>query len=74
MHKMRDNIYWNDNSDPISVINLSTAGGTTLKAVWKQRKNMWYVIESESERNVIDELTPRQFHEAIETGKYHFKW
>jgi hypothetical protein len=67
-------VYVSESTDPISVISLSAAGGVTVKAVWKQRKNMWYIIESESERNVIDVLTPRQFHETIETGKYHFKW
>lgn len=67
-------IYLYENTDPISVISLSTAEGVTVKAVWRQRKNMWYVVEPESERDVIDALTPRQFQEAIETGKYHFKW
>ena len=47
------NIYVNESSDPISVIPLSTTGGTTLNAVWKQRKYMWYVVEPESEKNVI---------------------
>jgi hypothetical protein len=74
MYKMRDNIYWNDSSGMISVINLSTAGGATLNAVWKQRKDKWYVVEPGSEKNVIDVLTPRQFHEAIENGKYSLKW
>ena len=35
---------------------------------------MWYVVEPGNEKNVIDALTPRQFHEAIENGKYSFKW
>ena len=74
MYKIRDNIYWNDSSIPVNVINLSTTGGATLNAVWKQRKNTWYVVEPGSEKNVIDVLTPRQFHEAIENGKYSFKW
>ena len=47
------NIYVNESSDPISVIPLSTNGGTTLNAVWKQRKDMWYVVEPGSEKNVI---------------------
>ena len=46
-------IYVNESSDPISVIPLSTTGGTTLNAVWKQRKDMWYVVEIGSEKNVI---------------------
>ncbi|MGB7662282.1 MAG: hypothetical protein WBL67_06060 [Nitrososphaeraceae archaeon] len=53
MYKVRDNIYWNDNSGPISVIKLSTTSGAALNAVWKQRKYMWYVVEPESEKNVI---------------------
>ena len=64
----------NESSDPISVIPLSTTGGTTLNAFWKQRKVVWYVVGPGNERNVIDILTPRQFHEAIENGKYSFKW
>ena len=52
-------IYVNESSDPISVIPLSTTDGTTLNAVWKQRKDMWYVGEPGSEKNVIDVLTPR---------------
>ena len=74
MYKMRDNIYRNDSSGQISVINLSTAGGATLNAVWKQRKEMWYVVDSGSKKDVIDVLTPRQFQEAIENGKYSLKW
>ena len=74
MYKMRDNIYRNDSSGQISVINLSTTGGATLNAVWKQRKDKWYVVEPGSEKSVIDVLTPRQFHEAIENGKYSLKW
>ena len=68
------NIYVNESSDPISVIPLSMAGGTTLNAVWKQRKYMWYIVEPGNEKNVIDVLTPRKFLEAIENGKYSFKW
>ena len=74
MYKMRDNIYRNDSSGQISVINLSTTGGGTLNAVWKQRKEMWYVVDSGSKKDVIDVLTPRQFQEAIENGKYSLKW
>ena len=47
------NIYVNESSDPISVILLSTTGGTTPNAVWKKRKDMWYVVEPGSEKNVI---------------------
>ena len=66
-------IYVNESTNPISVIPLSTNGGTTLKAIWKQRKGMWYVVESAIEKNIVDRLTPRQFHEAIENGKYIFR-
>jgi hypothetical protein len=31
---------------------------------------MWYIFEPGSEKNVIDVLTPSQFHEAIQNGKY----
>jgi hypothetical protein len=64
----------NETSDPLSVIPLSANGGTTLNAVWKQRKNTWYIVEPANEKCVIDILTPREFHEAIENGKYSFKW
>ena len=63
-----------ENTKPISVIPLSTTGGTTLHAVWKQKKLTWYVIEPGNEKNVIDVLTPRQFHEAIQNGKYSLHW
>jgi hypothetical protein len=68
------NMYVNESSDPVSVIPLSTNGGMILNAVWKQRKDTWYVVEPGNEKNVIDMLTPRQFQEAIENGKYSFKW
>lgn len=45
---------------------MSTNVGIALNAVWKQRKAMWYVVESAIEKNIVDRLTPRQFHEAIE--------
>ena len=73
MNKMKD-VYWNYSNDAISVINLSTTGGVILNAVWKQRKEMWYVVDSGSKKNVMDVLTPRQFHETIENGKYSLKW
>ena len=64
----------NERSDSISVIPLVTTGGRILDAVWKQRKGTWYVVEPGNEKNVIDVLTPRQFDEAIQNGKYSFKW
>ncbi|MFZ0555045.1 MAG: hypothetical protein WBL67_20460 [Nitrososphaeraceae archaeon] len=68
------NIYVNESSDPISIIPLSTTGGRTVNAVWKQRKGTWYVVEPGNDKNVIEVFTPRQFDEAIENGKYFFKW
>ena len=47
------NIYVNESSDPISVIPLSTTGGTILNAVWKERKGTWYVVVPGSKKNVI---------------------
>jgi hypothetical protein len=40
----------------------------------KHRKGMWYVVESAIEKNIVDRLTPSQFHEAIENRKYLLKW
>jgi hypothetical protein len=68
------NMYVNQSRNPVSVIPLSTNSGITLNAVWKQRKDTWYVVEPGNEKNIIDMLTPRQFQEAIENGKYSFKW
>ena len=67
-------IYVNESTDPTSVVPLSTSGGTALNAVWKYRKDMWYVVGPANEKNIVDKLTPRQFHEAIENGKYFFRW
>ena len=47
------NIYVNESSDPISVIPSSMTGGASLNAIWKQRKDMWYVVEPGSKKNVI---------------------
>jgi hypothetical protein len=69
------NLYvYESSNEPISVISLSTTDGATLNAVWKKRKDAWYIVEPGNETNVIDVLTPRQFHEAIENGRYSFKW
>jgi hypothetical protein len=70
---MRD-VYVNESTNPINIILLSTPSGTILNAIWKQRKDMWYVVESGNKKNVIDVLTPRQFHEVIQNGKYSLKW
>jgi hypothetical protein len=69
------NLYvYESSNEPISVISLSTTEGVTLNAVWKKRKDAWYIVEPGNETNVIDVLTPRQFHEAIENGRYSFIW
>ena len=57
----------------VSIIPVSTTGGITLDAVWKQKKHTWYVIEPGSEKNIKDVPTPRQFHEAIQNGKYSLR-
>ena len=62
------NIYVNESTNPIREIPLSTTGGIALIAVWKQRKDTWYVVKPWSEKNIIEALTPRQFHEAIQNG------
>jgi hypothetical protein len=67
------NIYLYESMGPISVILLTTTDGTTLNAVWKQKKGKWFVVERGNKNNVIDVFIPRQFHEAIENGKYFFK-
>jgi hypothetical protein len=67
-------LYLYESEEPIDVIPLSTSGGAALNAVWKQRKGMWYVVGPLNKKNIIDRLTPRQFQEAIEKGKYFLTW
>jgi hypothetical protein len=74
---MTYSLYKNANEDEQrSVIVLSTTAGARLYAIWKQKKDRWY-IESRNERNtgnvVVDILTPRQFQDAIEKGYYLFE-
>ena len=59
------NIYVNGSTNPIRDIPMSTTSGIALIAVGKQRKDTWYVVKPWSEKNVIEALTPRQFHEAF---------
>ena len=59
------NIYVNERTNPIRDIPLSTTGGIALIAVGKQRKDSLHVVKPWSEKNVIEALTPRQFHEAF---------
>jgi hypothetical protein len=63
-----------------NVVVLTTTTGIKLVAIWKQRVDRWFILaaeESEYERNlkkviVIDKLTPRQFQDALENGRYSF--
>ena len=51
----------------------SITGAHMTSTVWKQRKNIWYIVELENEKNVLDVLTPLQFNEAIQNKKYSLK-
>jgi hypothetical protein len=60
---------------------LTTATGVRIVAIWKQKLERWYiVVESEDEKEkrnlkkVVDKLTPRQFQDAVENGRYSFAW
>ena len=60
-----------------NVVVLTTTTGVRLVAIWKQRVDRWYIVaveESENEKEnlkkVIDKLTPRQFQDAVENGRY----
>lgn len=67
---------YNNDTTPSNVIALSTTIGIRLNAIWKQRKDRWYIVESKNEsnpNNVMDILTPRQFQVAVDNGKYLFK-
>ncbi len=68
---MRD-IYVNESTNPS--VQLSANSGTILIGIWKKRKNMWYILDSGSEKNIIEVLTPTQFDEAIKNKKYSLKW
>ncbi len=58
-------------------------------AIWKQKLDKWYIVTVEESRNdddrqlisynskkvtVVDKLTPRQFQDAVEKGRYSFVW
>ena len=62
---------YNNDTGPSNVIALSTAAGVRLNAIWKQRKDKWYIVDLGD--NVVDILTPRQFQDAVENRKYFFK-
>jgi hypothetical protein len=64
-----------------NVVVLTTTTGVRLVAIWKQKLERWYIVavdESEDEKEnlkkVIDKLTPRQFQDAVENGRYSFAW
>lgn len=61
-------IYLNESTNQANVIPLSTNDGTMLIAVWKKSKNMRHTIKARNEKNVIDVLTLRLFHEALQNG------
>jgi hypothetical protein len=66
---MMREIYVNENINSIRDIPLSTTSGIKLIAVCKQRKRTWYAVKPWIEKNVIETLTQRQFHEALQNGK-----
>jgi hypothetical protein len=63
---------------PRSIVVLTTAKGVRLNAIWKEKKDTWYIVESEDRRisniGILNTLTPRQFQDAIDKGEYSFEW
>jgi hypothetical protein len=63
---------------PRSIVVLTTAKGVRLNAIWKEKKDRWYIVESEdrgiSNIGISNTLTPRQFQDAIDKGEYSFEW
>jgi hypothetical protein len=63
---------------PRSIVVLTTAKGVRLNAIWKKKKDTWYIVESEDRRisniGILNTLTPRQFQDAIDKGEYSFEW
>lgn len=63
---------------PRSIVVLMTAKGVRLNAIWKEKKDRWYIVESEDRRisniGILNTLTPRQFQDAIDKGEYSFEW
>jgi hypothetical protein len=62
------NIYVNESTNPIREIPLSTTGVNSANCCLETEKDTWYVIKPWSKKNVIEALTPRQFHEAVQNG------
>jgi len=63
---------------PRNIVVLTTAKGVRLNAIWKQKKDRWYIVESEdrgiSDIGMLNTLTPRQFQDAFDKGDYSFEW
>lgn len=63
---------------PRNIVVLKTAKGVRLNAIWNQKKDRWYIVESEdrgiSNIGILDTLTPRQFQDAFDKGEYSFEW
>jgi hypothetical protein len=63
---------------PRSIVVLTTAKGVRLNAIWKEKKDRWYIVESDDRRisniGILNTLTPRQFQDAIDKGEYSFEW
>jgi hypothetical protein len=59
-----------------NAIVLATTAGVRLTAIWKQKKDRWHIVDSENDRNldkIVEILTPRQFQDAVENGRYFLK-
>lgn len=63
---------------PRSIVVLTTAKGVRLNAIWRQKKDRWYIVESEDRGipniEILNTLTPRQFQDAFDKGDYSFEW
>lgn len=63
---------------PRNIVVLKTAKRVRLNAIWNQKKDRWYIVESEdrgiSNIGILDTLTPRQFQDAFDKGEYSFEW
>lgn len=57
---------------PRSIVVLTTAKGVRLNAIWRQKKDRWYIVESEDRGipniEILNTLTPRQFQDAFDKG------
>jgi hypothetical protein len=62
-------LYLYESEEPIRVIPLSTSDRVALNAVWKQRKGKWHIVEPLNNKIIVERLTPREFHEALQNVK-----